>query len=632
MKLAQLGSLSALALALLAACSDSDRGGQYCVAGEVKCTEKGVLVCRLDGGGFVPGACADNQACVTRTCDDPALCPDVCKDIICEPGERLCGIDNVFVYECDETGTDVRSCGSCAAPPINGVCFEGQCVSLCGQEQKSYLGCEYFGVDLDNANVPCDQDANGNLIFCDAAAGQYAVVVSNPDTRFSAFVSITNGPASGSPPGQTCAPTEPDPAIIAAAVIPPKGIQIFELPRRDVNGTTQARLAYRIASNIPITAYQFNPLENVDVFSNDASVLFPTNAMGTDYYVMTREQTFNELKTFLTVVGVNDRPTKVTVTVTGKTLAGPNIPALDPGEELTVTLEKYELLNLETNRIGDDLTGSRVRADRPVVVFGGSEAANAPNDSRCDLDTGKCAYDQTTPCACSDADGPACNPHVRCQSFVTCCADHLEMQMIPVSAWGDEYVAVRSYPRGLERDVWRLLAGTDGTEVTIVGETVTVPILNAGEWFEFESGEDFVVYATHPLMLGQFLAAQDAPNPGKQDGDAGIGDPAFMLLAPERQWRDSYVFLAPNKYAQDFVSIAYRAGTDVRLDSQLLDTISNATIEDVSGSVYRAARVPIGDGFHLLSCDEPCSVMVHGYDNYVSYGYPGGLNLEDEAE
>ncbi|MBI3178056.1 MAG: IgGFc-binding protein, partial [Deltaproteobacteria bacterium] len=420
----------------------------------------------------------------------------------------------------------------------------------------------------------------------------------------------------------------------------PNGIAIVPLPQRDVNGTVQDRLAFRVGANLPITVYQFNPLQNEQVFSTDASLLLPTDTAGDKYYVMTREQTFDLLKGYFTVIGITDEPTLVTVRVTARTLAGPGIPELYPDDEYMTVLGRYEVLNIETNEIGADLTGSLITASGPVVAFGGSEAANAPYTSRCDR-TGpppwRCAWDGVKECT-TDAD---------CSSFITCCADHLEEQLFPVAAWGNEYVGVRSMPRGNELDVWRVMAGSDDTQVVVQPPLVQIPVLDEGRWFEFETGEDFLLVADKPVLLAQFLAAEHAPNPNPPlvnyvDGDAGTGDPAMMLAVPTRQFLDKYVFLAPadvsaNKfYEKHYVSIAAPAGASVRLGVQevgLMDPlVDELQVRDIPGTTWRAYRVRIAAGFHTLACTQPCSVMVHGYDQYVSYGYPGGLGLEDEPQ
>ncbi|MFC1611593.1 IgGFc-binding protein [Myxococcota bacterium] len=634
------------AMVLAPACDDSPFGGdrlspRVCKPGNMICNPDGSAeICAPDGRYYTPSYCPEGQICITSTCNGKNTFEPQCRPIVCTPGRQRCNpADNVRIEVCDESGTDWCCTGSCAVPQVDGVCFEGKCVSVCAVDEKSYLGCDYYAVDLDNAFVPCGQNDDGTWIYCDAAASQFAVVLSNPDTQQEVVYQITNAPAPDLPAEEECEPPE---HIVKAGVLPPKGIEIIELPRRDVNGTVKAMRAYRIASNAPITAYQFNPLENVDVFSNDASLLLPTNTAGMRYYVMTREQTFDDLKSYVTVVGVTVEDATVTVVPTARTLAGPDIPVLEPGEAFTTVLQRYEVLNLETNFIGADLTGTLVSSDVPVVVFGGSEAANAPNTSRCDLTTNKCDWDKETNCECTQADGPNCSPHAKCHEFITCCADHLEQQMFPLSAWGTEYLAIRSMPRGTpqdpgqEKDVWRVLAAQDNTEVEVEPPIVTIPILGGGEWFEFETNEDFLITGTQPILVGQFLAAEHAPGPGYQEGDAGTGDPAFILVAPTRQFRDSYVFLAPNKYAEDYVSIGARVGTRPKLDGAEVDTLNpeetRLQINDIEGTSWRAYRVRIQDGFHVLTCAGTCSVMVHGYDQYVSYGYPGGLNLEDEDE
>ena len=624
----------------VAACVDSPLSGapnvlrtQTCEPGDARCTPDGnAEICRPDGTAYELSACPIGQRCVSETCNGTHAWVPGCHDIICNPSENRCNpTDNVRVETCDPTGTDYCCIGSCGRPEIDGVCYHGGCVSVCNAGQKSYIGCEYFAVDLDNADVPCGTDPNGNVIMCNANAQQFAVVIANPDPQNEVVYLVTNGPALPPTGGDECAQPL---SVVAAGTLPPKGLQILDLPDRHPGGTKKALLAYRIASNAPITAYQFNPLDNVGVFSNDATVLLPVNAVGKKYYIMTREQSFDDLKGYLTVVGTTNTPANVTITVTAKTLPGPGIPGLSPGGAYTSTLGRFEVLNIETDWIGADLTGSYVTSDQPVVVFGGSQASDAPNTDHCDMTTGKCAYDETTPCLCTQGDGPLCNPQSKCSQFITCCADHLEMQLFPTDTWGREYVAIRSKRRGLEKDLWRILAAENNTHVSLTTSTATVPALDQGGWYEFESDDDFVITADKPILVGQFLEAEQAPNPGHQPDDAGIGDPSFMLAVPTRQLRTSYVFLAPKFYAEHFVAIAAIAGTSTKLDGEevlSLDPDARALDwRDIAGTSWRAMRVSIQEGYHILTCEEPCSVMVHGYDSYVSYGYPGGLNLEGE--
>ena len=307
---------------------------------------------------------------------------------------------------------------------------------------------------------------------------------------------------------------------------------------------------------------------------------FTSHVLGKDYLVMTREQSFDRLRGFLTVVAVSEEPTQVTVTVTAQTqqLTGA-IPPLMPGDTFTTVLNKFDVLNIETGAPGADLTGSRIVASENVVVFGGSEAANVPNTNHCifprpDLEGGVCEYDyeaclegdanldgenenigcdiQNDNClrnigaSCSgEADLEACETAARqvcedsfldcklicyessvtCQSnydcneanLNTCCADHLEQQLFPIHAWGRQYVAVKSYERGNEKDYWRIIASQDDTKVETVPPQTVIPTLNAGDWFEFGSHGSFELISDKPIMVGQFLASEHAPNPNIRD-------------------------------------------------------------------------------------------------------------------
>jgi hypothetical protein len=547
----------------------------------------------------------------------------------CVPNNRRCKDDDQ-VEKCDETGTIWELDEGCDGATTGRRCEEGTCVKLCeiAAKLQTYMGCDYWAVDLDNAFVP-----GGSTGFYDAAGSQYSVVVSNPDDKRPATVEIFNihGPVTE---GTSCTGSNCVNVPLDLSPIPPGSLRVFNLPRRDVNGTVIAPQAYRVHASVPITAYQFNPLENEGVFSNDASLLLPENVLGKYYIVMTREQTFDSLRGYLTVVGVRPGATQVSVTVTGKTLAStqkvngePVIPSMNAGDSHTFTLQQYDVLNIETNETGADLTGSVILADREVVVFGGSEASNAPNTNHCNFEYNVCDWQVKQGIPVNQA--KPCSSHEDCKDYITCCADHMEQQMFPVHTWGTRYIASKSYDRNLESDSWRIMAAENGTLVTTFPPQGNIPVLNRGEWYDFESDGHFEIIAEKPILVGQYLAAEQAPNPNLNGipgpGDAGTGDPAFMLNVPVAQFRTEYVFLAPNKYAYDHVNIIAPVGAVVEMDGQILDA---AQFEPISPE-YHVARLQIEDGVHQVQADQPMGVIVYGYDQYVSYGYPAGLNLKD---
>ncbi|MBI3072187.1 MAG: IgGFc-binding protein [Deltaproteobacteria bacterium] len=515
---------------------------------------------------------------VLSTCPGGQVCDGIrCKIGVCTPGQTICK-DDVQVQVCNSAGAAWEDSSRCGA---GFKCVDGDCVAFCtlAAREKTNIGCEYWAVDLDNAYLPGQGDAQG---------AQYAVVVANTHPVFDARVTIK----------------KPGNVLVDSAVVQAGGLHAFRLPRMDVNGTEIAQKAYLVESSIPIVAYQFNPLQNEDVFSNDASLLLPNSALGLKYMAVTRAQPGNvsEFRGFVAIVGTEDNTT-VTVKVTAKTMGGEGIAALDPGGTVQKVINRFDVFNIESNAEGADLTGTEVSSDKPVAVFSGAEASYAPSPPP-----------------------------------LVCCGDHLEKQMYPEASWGTRYLATKSALRGRmddqgniivpsrAGDLWRVLAKDDGTEVRTAPFQAAIPVLNRGQWFEFESFGDFEVVATKPVLVTQFLTAQDAPGTGRlEDGDNWIGDPTMITAVPVEQFRKNYIFLAPDSYKFDFVNVVAPVGAVITLDGQPL---SVALVPFGTGR-YAAARIPIADGTHRIDSDKPVGVIVYGWDRYVSYGYPGGLSLED---
>lgn len=603
----------------------------YCKAPEQGVSESSVLLkCNATGtDADIAQICKTGESCIDGKC------------AVCTPGQKTC-FGNKAV-SCKVDGSGFKADNDCDAKGL--VCLAGLCVNPCASDLKSNtnVGCDYYAVDLDNALVP----GAGGKVY-DAQNSQFSIIVSNTKASES-IVTVTEG----------CSGKK------AKYKVLPNGLKIINLPDPiwkmkppNQEGTNINCKAYRIQSSQPIVAYQFNPLSNVGVFSNDASLLLPSNVVGKEYWMMTRQQTHGNLRGYLTVVGVTEGDTIVDVLVTAKTLAGTGAGQSIPAGPWTgikkFKLKKGQVLNIETDQNGADLTGSYIKADKPIAVFGGSEASNSPNTNKCvkgpGASKGTCQYQGWT--CTSNADCP-----------VTCCADHLEEQLFPTTSWGKMFMATKSKARGKEKDSWRIVAGSNGTVLQTIPPQVPIPTLNQGQWFEFESDQDFMIVANKPVEVGHFLASSHAPNPNndvcnttygfqkvctnmdklfkaklackkhsdcpniQEPGDAKIGDPAFIITTNVQQYLTDYVFLVPNKYSQNYINVVKQPNTNVTLDGAPL---AASAFKTFANGQWQVARLPIAQGAHRLKSNNPSGLIVYGWDNYVSYGYPGGAGIAGE--
>lgn len=572
----------------------------------------------------------------------------------CLPNQARC--EGQDVVSCDAEGNHAGIEQTCDGEAGYG-CQGGTCVELCAlaREQRSNVGCKYWAVDLDNAVV----DASRN-----AASQQYAVVISNPQLGIPVTVRIERDDTQPGEPG--------DPIEVAKSTIAPFGLQKFLLGPREVDGSPAnqynagthsalTRAAYRITTSVPVVAYQFNPLDNVDVFSNDASLLKPVEALGAslaveNHYVALGwpqtiattddpETNFDpriadaDLRAFLTIVGTRNG-TNLRVTPTARVIGGGAVPEILPQTSYETTLDAFDVLNLETGDFNADFTGTLVDSDGPVVVFSGSEASDAPWFDRI--------------------------------AERLCCADHLEEQLDSIRTAGKRFVAPVGFNRSLalsraggslgvapEPEFFRIIAVTDeGARITTtLPGSERMSLGGKGDFVELRSTRDFIVESDAPVMLGNVTASQEAAGiPARLPG----GDPSFLIIPPIEQYRSSYVFLTPDRYAFDFLRIVSPPNAEIRLDAQPIEDLPNCAAEDQEGleqvlrgsaaeefTVYRCQLTfPVLDpnakpedalspgdqsldGVHTLVSSRPVGVIVDGFDVNVSYGYAGGTELTE---
>jgi hypothetical protein len=506
-------------------------------------------------------------------------------------------------------------CEDWEEPPV----MQKSCLQA--SDAGSNVGCVYWPTPTANSGLRV------------AFATNFGVIVHNPGVQ-DATVIIHRGAA-----------------LAAQAVVPGGSLHTFELAldtglklSPDTHQSLQVSdAAYRLESTRPVAVYQFNPLDyrqgdptspDSYSYSNDASLVLPEHGMGTEYIVASRPTFYVEQgggianptyasPGFFAVVAT--RPdTEVVIHFAGRTQFGSGVPAYVPGDTATFVLQAGEVLQvasalmaqcLGTEYTGDcgmaedctycrvpaeyDLTGTRIRSSAPVAVFGGHNCTFIP--------------------------------------FDTWACDHLEEQLLPVTAWGTEYVVsytVPQNPANPEPNVIRILSAVDDNEIRFHPPQAhgASQVLHAGQWTELESGSDFIVQGDGPLLVVQHTVGENYAAPGlnQMPGElpTGRGDPAMGQVPPVGQFRRRYYVLAPDSIPDNYLNIVRPrgpSGSDVWLDGCRVLPHAFSPV-GVDGS-FEVARLPISSGPHRLMSDVPVGVIGYGFAPSTSYLCPAGLNL-----
>jgi hypothetical protein len=456
--------------------------------------------------------------------------------------------------------------------------------------QQSNQGCEFWAVDLPNAwQVALSQGAEDQA---------FGIVVTNTAAD-TANVEVFAG-SQGSP--------------LETAAIAPGALRVFTFDNAlgiNPHGNSKG-LGYRIESDRPVTAYQYNPLDNsTPVYSNDASLLFPTHVLDLDYTAITGDAlwlTTENGGAFVTAVATEDDTLVTFYPPAGVTMyPGNNVAVLNRGETYTMMSNEVTAPWVTDLGIGN-LSGLRVAADKPVAVFSGNV----------------CAWEPTPMSAC--------------------CCDHLEHQMLPLTAWGQGYLVSTAPPASESADDnvrVRIVGSFDGTALSY---SPSIPpgaptSIDAYETAVFTSASSFAVIGDKPFAVAEFLMSNEAvtvdPTPENPDDNFFSGDPAMILVPPAAQFQNEYVFQVPAEYETNWVTVLRPAGAEVSLDGAAKTNDPGwLNIGTLGGTTWQRAHFAISFGPHRVESDAPegVGILVAGYDTAVSFGFAGGSGVEFQDE
>jgi len=327
-----------------------------------------------------------------------------------------------------------------------------------------------------------------------------------------------------------------------------------------------------VTAGAEVTVYGLSRIQ----FTTDAYLGLPVDILGTDYINLGYRNTNVVNGTQFGIVATQNTTTVTitpTVTVGGRTAGVPYNIVMNQGQT-------YQL----RSTAGDpaDLSGSLITSDKPIAVFGSHNCANIP------------------------------------RGFVAC--DYIVEQLPPTTTWGQSFVTVPLATR-LNGDTFRILAGTDSTQVSVNGALVAT--LNKGQYHERIIAGAATITATKPVLVAQYS------NGTSYDGVTS--DPFEMVVPPYEQFLASYTVTTPaTGFAINFINVAAPTAAvgAITLDGV---AIPAASFTPIGATGFSGAQVQVNLGTHNLVGTLPFGTFVYGFANADSYGYPGGMSLAQVA-
>jgi len=343
--------------------------------------------------------------------------------------------------------------------------------------------------------------------------------------------------------------------------------------------------AIHVTTDHPVTVHGLNYVD----MSTDGYLALPTAMLGTDYIVLSyRNSPYWDDPAYIMggtqfalVASEND----TTITIIPSVTVDSRIAGV-PYQIVLQTGETYRLINYDGPDA--DLTGTTIKSDKPIAVFGGHMCALVP-------------------------------PSVAA-------GDHLVEQLPPVNMWGRHFVTLPLATR-TKGDTFRFLAATNGTRVAINGKMVAS--LDRGQFLERIIDAPAEILASKPILVAQYANGSDF--------DGSTGDPSMMLVLSVEQFGGDCMLSTPSFWDwpdeqtediyTDYLNLIIRTNGMGRIQLDGV-CVPASQFQIISNSGYAGAQLPINPGNHHLSAPVPFGACIYGWAWYESYAFGAGFYSE----
>lgn len=425
-------------------------------------------------------------------------------------------------------------------------------VSIVPDRERCNIDCEgrEFWLTFPGNYAP-DPDNPAKLTLCVHGTAGTAVAVTMPGIGFSTNVVI--------------------PATQSINVFLPSAAQLADI----IDVVTNRGI--RVVASAPIGIQAFNHAR----YTTDSYLALNTSAIGTGYII----QGFGNLHTGVPPLNgtqfalvATESNTVVTIIPSAATGVHPaNVPynlLLQPGDA-------YQLRN--TNDGPVDLSGTIVKASKPISVFGGQRCANVPsaNEWYC---------------------------------------DYLVEQLLPVNTWGNDFFTAPLATRS-NGDTFRLMAVYDGTDIFLNG--VLIGTVDQGKFIQTAIATGSRITSSRPISVTQYATS------GDHDGNTNA-DPFMLTVQAVRHHASIYRVCAPtNDFPTNYVNIIGPSGSmgTIQIDGVPIP----GPFVAIGASGYSYARVLVAPGTHrvISTTGARFACYIYGWAEFDSYGHPACFYLGD---
>ena len=453
--------------------------------------------------------------------------------------------------------------------------------------------CFFFSVGQDFSNKGKDfwvgygyhqimiNPTNGNvqeMVLYFATDQVTTVTISVPGTGYTQ--TLTSGPL---------------PAILTSAPIPKAGPQ-------DVRLTTESlapeNKGIHVTSDKPIVAYAHIYNQSV----SGASILFPTNTLGKDYFSVnfTNTSNANNSNCWMYVIAADTGTTVVEII--------PSVPTLNhaAGVPFLVTLTQGQVFNVMATYAGNtggDLTGSSIKSVsvgnvgcKRIAVFSGSGRIS-----------------------------------ITCNGSPSS-SDNYMVQAFPKSAWGKKYLTVSTSGAQIN-NFYRICLAEPNTLVRLNGFPISLPLINNFYYQIPATSEPQKIESDKPILVSQYTTSQGACGNGTAGNQLTPGDPEVIYLSPVEQSISKVLWNAtPNfNILQHYYNVII-PNTGTAISSFKLDGVNvNPTLFTVhpQDPGYSYLQQNVAANSHRIESDSGFNAIAYGFGLAESYGYNAGTNVRD---